>query len=88
MHSSGSQEELDNARVLLDSGNPHAATHWATQLTRSMVSRLCGFQGNEPAPGPCSDAPIVNALRACGPPSIAEIVAAAARNAEFRERFV
>jgi hypothetical protein len=75
--------DLRASEVLQQAGDHQAALHWATQLTRGMVSRLCGFQGNRVPPGPCSDAPIVNAIRACGPPTLAEIVAAAARQADW-----
>jgi len=85
-------DDLTASAGLQRVGHMQDAIHWATLLTRAMVAHVCGLNGNAVAfgnvvqPGPCSDAPIVTALRACGPPTLTEIVEAAAQRREYLAR--
>ncbi len=69
-------DDLTAALVLLESGMVEGAIHWATTVTRSIVSADCGLHGH-PSIGN-TDARVITALRACGPPTLDEIVHAAA----------
>jgi hypothetical protein len=81
---SAPSDDLTAAEALQRAGEMKNASHWATQVTRILVSRVCGFHGHPAPPGPCTDAPIVMALRAIGPPTLEEIVAAATWQAGAR----